>query len=662
MYLISIVGVLSLSSLDAGDVGMSAHAGLVDAGNALMTSSDQVLDSGWLAPAPLAVDAGWPIDAGTAVLAAQDAQDEIEELRALENEVLAPAPKADVAARNVAAQMGLHSFALDNLEATLDSFALDADDLEFQLAQVTDLNAFDVSTVKNQYDIPVEMKPLVAQYIRFFTGPGRKWFRRWMSRSSRYIPLMQPILEARGLPRDLVYLSMIESGFNTKAESWAAAVGPWQFIPGTAKIYKLKEDYWIDERQDPIKATHAAATFLSELHHNFGHWYLAWAGYNSGGGRVRKMIKKYELNDFWVLSEKRGFAEETIHYVPKLIACALVAKNSKAFGFEPEEFVPEGPFEFEEVTLTQSVDMDVLANAAQCDVSELSMLNPELKRWCTPPADEEHPYVLRIPKNKRDVFVENFAKLPPEEKLSLTIHVVKRGDTLSKIALKYHSVPEAIMRMNQLSSAKMLRLDSQLMVPVPRAKEGDVSFERQVQLAKQSGIKALRADEEVPAGPSKTKKPGTPTAAAVVGPKLVTYKVVKGDSLWGIARKFDVHVADVREWNDSLASSRGLKVGTNLKIYPGERADVSSATSVSAASPSAVAAVVKKPVADVAPVAKVETKVAAVSANGMHTVSTGDSLWSIARQYETTVANLKTLNNLESNKLKLGRVLKVSAK
>lgn len=515
---------------------------------------------------------------------------DLEAMRALEEVTIDPKARPGASMRATLGQLGYGTLIRDRLENALEASELSGEELEFQLDPITDVESFDVLKVQSQYDIPLEMHPLVVQYLRFFQGGGRKWFRRWMGRSARYIPLMSPILESKGLPRDTVYLAMIESGFNTQAKSWARAVGPWQFIAGTAKMFKLRDDFWVDERRDPIKATHAAANYLSQLYANLGHWHLAWAGYNTGGGRVRRMVDAYGTTNFWELSERKGssrglgFARETKHYVPKLIACALIAKHPEAFGFSLDEFQPEPPFEFDEVKLTDSVDLEVIAQASGATLEQIQEFNPELKRWCTPPASEAEPYRLRLPKGRLEQFTETFSKFAPSERLHFKIHRVQKGDTLSKIALQYHSAQEAILRMNHLTSAKTLRLGADLVVPVPSAQalkagKTDAALERQVARARRSGLNAARPEDEVPAGTQtapagKVALAGSIAVSTVDGKKKVTYGIGKGDSLWSIARRFDVHVADLKEWNPSLGSPRGLKVGAALVVWPGPAADL----------------------------------------------------------------------------------------
>lgn len=513
---------------------------------------------------------------------------ELEEMRALEEQAIDPvvettpapaAPKSDLALRLSLRHLGYGSVR-DRLECALDEADDFGDDLPFALGRVTDIASFDVSQVKDRYDIPVEMQPLVVQYVHFFQGAGRKWFRRWMSRSTRYIPLMQPILEGQGLPRDLVYLSMIESGFNTQAKSWAAAVGPWQFIAGTAKDFSLRNDFWVDERRDPVKSTVAAGRFLGQLYGDLGHWYLAWAGYNTGGNRVKRMVAMQKTTDFWVLSDgKKGFAKETKHYVPKLIACALVAKHPEAFGFSQDEFTYEEPLQWTDVKLTSQVDVDVLARAAGITQEEFEVYNPELKRWCTPPATEAEPYTIRIPKQQAALFAENFAKYTPGERLNFTFHKVKKGDTLSVIAKQYHSAPEAILKMNGLRSAKSLRVNAELIIPQPSAKalkagKVDPSFERQVVQARKT-IVAVRPEEEVPAGAGtgKTVAQGTVAVEKVGAKTKVTYGVASGDTLWSISQRFDCTITDLKNWNEVLErGAKRMRVGTSLIIWPGAKA------------------------------------------------------------------------------------------
>ncbi len=526
-------------------------------------------------PAAAALDADEPVTS------------ELEEMRALEETAIEPSAKSDLSLRLNLHHLGYGSAARAHLESALDEADALGDELPFALAPVTDLATFDVNSVKDRYDIPVEMQPLVAQYIHFFQGSGRKWFRRWMSRSTRYIPMMQPILEARGLPRDLVYLSMIESGFNTQAKSWAAAVGPWQFIAGTAKDFDLRNDFWVDERRDPIKSTHAAARFLGQLYGNLGHWYLAWAGYNTGGNRVRKLISTQKTTDFWALSEAKrgGFAKETKHYVPKLIACALVAKHPEAFGFSQEEFLYEAPLDFEEVKLTSQVDLDVLARAADITLEDFAVYNPEVKRWCTPPATEKEPYVIRIPKTQAALFAENFAKFTPTERLNFVFHKVKKGDTLSAIASVYHSAPEAILKMNGLKSARSLRVSTELIIPTPSAralKAGtpDPSFERQVAHARKT-VATVRPEDEVPAGAGggRSVPQGTVAIEKVGARTRVTYGVASGDSLWTLSQRFDCSIPDLQSWNAVLErGAKRMRVGTSLIIWPGTKAKLEVAT------------------------------------------------------------------------------------
>jgi membrane-bound lytic murein transglycosylase D len=502
---------------------------------------------------------------------------ELEELRALEEVALDPSSRPSAELLQSIRRLGFGNPLRQQMQEALEEAEL-RDDGVFELAPITDLASFDISQVKSEYDIPVEMQPLVATYIHFFQGEGRKWFRKWMGRSTRYIPMMQPILEKEGLPKDLVYLAMIESGFSTAAVSWARAAGPWQFISATGKRYGLKQDFWVDERRDPVKATVAASKYLALLHNDFGHWYLAWAGYNAGAGRVQWMLDHRGTSDFWQLIDGRGFAKETKHYVPKLIACALVAKHPKAFGFTDDEFNFEQPLNYDEVPIPDATDLEVIARAAGVTVEQIHDLNPELQRWCTPPATEKAPYLLRLPKGSAATFATHFAQVAPHERLTFRAHEVKRGDTLSQIAAAYGSVPEAIMRVNGLKNVRALKLHAVLMVPIPSGnaqREGrrDAAFERQVARARRGGYVA-RPEEEIPAGtPNKPVATGPIKTEQVNGRTHITYGVQSGDSLWAISQRFHCSVEELRQWNNLPPNStRGLKVGTVLEIWQHDKA------------------------------------------------------------------------------------------
>ncbi len=590
------------------------------------------------APAPEATDAAEPTDDPEVAETVDEQSAELEELRALEEVSLTPGANGDL--YRAVRRLGMGNPLRHRMRDALELPELSEDETG-QLAPITDVAAFDASTVEHKYDIPVEMQPLVAQYIKFFQGPGRRWFRNWMNRSTRYLPVMQPILAERGLPRDTVYLAMIESGFSAHAYSWAHAAGPWQFISSTGKQYGLKQDFWVDERRDPIKSTLAAARYLTDLHREMGHWYLAWAGYNTGGGRVRRVIKKVGSRDFWQLSDGKGFAKETKHYVPKLIAAALVAKHPQAFGFSDSEFEYLPPMEFDEVSLTSATDLEVVARAAGVKLQDLVDLNPELKRWCTPPSTEKKPYLLRLPKGTQETFALNFAKVAPQERLTYQVHRVKRGDTLSGIASKYGSAPEAIMQLNRLRNARALKVNSELAIPVPARASKVAGLERQVAQARRSGFVAHRPEEEVPAGAgNKAVASGPYRTEQVNGRTRVTYTVQSGDSLWAIGQKFNASVEELRRWNN-LQARRGLAVGTELELWPEQ------APKLAERAGTVIAAKVQPP---------------AAGTSRTHTMASGDTLWSIAQKYSVSVEELKRWNRIANHRtLAAGTRLVVAA-
>ncbi len=297
-----------------------------------------------------------------------------------------------------------------------------------------------------KFDIPIVVNAQVEKWMEYFQGRGRKYYLLWLTRSERYIPMMKKILRENGLPEDLVYLAMIESGFKPYAYSRARASGPWQFIKGTGRMYGLRTTFWIDERRDPEKSTIAAAQHLKDLYDQFNSWYLAASAYNAGAGKISKAIQKYSTEDFWEmsLSKHRYLRPETKDYVPKLIAAALMAKSPERYGFTNLQFEP--PLEYDKVQVPEPTEIGKVAEALKIDTQTLLDLNPELLRGVTPPGMPD--YELNIPKDFREKFIAAYPAIRSASAVTVARHVAKRGETLSSIARKYGVNAEAITTFN----------------------------------------------------------------------------------------------------------------------------------------------------------------------------------------------------------------------
>lgn len=245
-----------------------------------------------------------------------------------------------------------------------------------------------------KYDIPITYNSKVRYWVNYFQGEGRNWFKLRMERSYRYLPLMQAHMTDRGIPEDLAYVSMIESGFSPHATSEADAVGYWQFIKPTASRYGLRINWWIDERRDFTKSSRAAAAYLSDLYKMFNSWYLTAAAYNMGEGRLKRLIAQHKTDNFWVLSKKRNFPDETRDYIPKLIAAMLIAKNPQLYGFR--EIQPMSPYSYEYFSVPGGTDLFQLAKFIGVKKEDLRIINPELVHGFIPSFVGNHR--IRIPK------------------------------------------------------------------------------------------------------------------------------------------------------------------------------------------------------------------------------------------------------------------------
>ncbi|MCS7215954.1 MAG: transglycosylase SLT domain-containing protein [Thermodesulfovibrio sp.] len=305
----------------------------------------------------------------------------------------------------------------------------------------------------------------IEKNIVLFSEKIKEKFSLWLSRSTKYIEKMKEILAEKGLPEDLVYLPLIESGFNVNARSRAKAVGPWQFIESTAKRYGLIVDWWRDERKDPIKSTVAAANYLKDLYKMFGDWSLALAAYNAGEGRIYRALNKVTENDYWILLNTRYIPKETKNYVPRYIAAITIAKQPESFGFNNIE--EHETINYEEIVIPSPTDLDIIAKCAQVDLNTIKELNPELKRWATPMNVKE--YVIRIPEDKKEEFLQNFEKIPVEKRFSYDTYITKKGDTVQKIAKKTGFSVKVLYEMNGQQVFKNLKPETKIMIP-PRDK------------------------------------------------------------------------------------------------------------------------------------------------------------------------------------------------
>jgi len=470
-----------------------------------------------------------------------------------------------------------------------------------------ELAGISAEELRAKYDIPVELNEAVVAYIRFFQTDAREHFAHWLARSARWTPLMRPILEKDGVPDDLVYLSMIESGFNPYAYSFAKAAGLWQFVVGTSRRYGLTTDFWVDERRDPIRSTEAAGRYLGDLKDRFhGDWYLAWAGYNAGEGKIDKAIRLESTVDFWrMMSKGRTLRAETKHYVPKLIAAALIAKHPERFGFHVDY---EPLFTFDEVHVEQATSLQALATAAGTDVETIRQLNPALRRFCTPPTGWD----VRIPAGRKEQFAANFAKLGAAERLSFAQHKIERGESLPRIAKAYGVTEAAILRTNGLTSYKQVRVGRVVMIPLqgtrgllageqleehgrgkqqgrtardpsvgraytarPSATYAQVAEARErakaegrpdpadLALARQAALQA-----QLDAQRARARKSAPRVAAATSHRALPgQYVVQPGDSLWTIASKLGISVDALKRANGMNGRrARTLQVGETLSV------------------------------------------------------------------------------------------------
>ncbi len=301
----------------------------------------------------------------------------------------------------------------------------------------------------------------VENKIGLFSNTIRDRFSIWLSRSGTYLDMMADILREKDIPEYMVFLPLIESGFNPLALSRARASGPWQFIASTAKRYGLEIDWWKDERRDPVKSTLAAADYLKDLYEMFGSWNLAMAAYNAGEGKIRRAMKKSKSEDYWSLLNSRHIKNETKEYVPKFIAAGIIASNPREYGFDDIQYHP--PMSYEEVEITSPIDLAVAAECAGITYEEIKMLNPELRRWCTPPDVQK--YSLRIPAGTKEKFLERLSHIPEKERFTMDRYTIKKGDTFIGISKRKGIPLHVILSLNPTEKLRRLQVGSRIYLP-----------------------------------------------------------------------------------------------------------------------------------------------------------------------------------------------------
>jgi len=390
-----------------------------------------------------------------------------------------------------------------------------------------------------RHDLQLVENPLTERWVRFFTGDGRHYMDLWLTRLPKYEELIYGVLDEYDVPRDLVFLAMIESGLSLHARSYANAVGPWQFIAGTGKLYDLRIDWWVDERRNLEKATRAAASHLSDLYEQFDSWPLALAAYNCGGGRVSRAIKRHKTRDFWKLT---SLPSQTRNYVPKFMAALYIGKDPQRYAFSP----PKGErYAYDVVPVEDATDMRLIAELCECSIEEILDLNPYVKRWCTPPSER---YDVRVPVGKGAQIAERLSQVPAEERVTWRRHRVVRGETLSGLAKQYSTSVQAIRDANKLGSRTTLKPGAYVIIPVITAAEPGPRVAQYIaEAAKSASVPAERTS------------------------RRLTYKVRRGDTLSSISRRHGVSVSQIMKWNRKRSAR--IFVGERLRLHTTSNAD-----------------------------------------------------------------------------------------
>jgi membrane-bound lytic murein transglycosylase D len=374
-------------------------------------------------------------------------------------------------------------------------------------------------------DLPLVSNDLVDGVISYLQSHARGYVENVLKRQGTYGPMISEALRKEGLPQDLIYLAAGESALNPFALSRKGAKGMWQFVVGTGSMYGLKKDRWVDEREDPAKASRAAARHLKDLYQTFGDWFLAMAAYDSGPLTVQRAVERTGYADYWELRRLHALPHETENYVPIFLATALIAKDPKAYGFDVQ---PDPPLAIDQVTVNEPTDLRLVGQLVDRPVEELIRLNPALQRWTTPANQSD--FTLNLPAGTKNDYEKTIAFIPPERRIWWRAHKVEEGETLTTIARKYRLSTATLAEANQLQANTSLIQGVKLVLPLSPG--GDLSLAR---VRETGSRRALR------------------------------YRVRHGDTLELIADRFEVTAYQIRRWNGLRGSQ--LVAGKTLVVY-----------------------------------------------------------------------------------------------
>jgi membrane-bound lytic murein transglycosylase D len=501
------------------------------------------------------------------------------------------------------------------------------------------------------FDIPITISDRVIYFINFWQTRARKHMVRYLERMGRYGPAMRRILRQHGLPEDLVYMALIESGFNCQAQSWAAAVGPWQFIRRTGIRFGLRVERWVDERRDPIRSTHAAAEYLKYLYNMLGTWYLAAAAYNAGEGTILGALKAYEAKTFWEIarSDRNYLRQETRDYVPKLIAAALIAKNPAKYGFT--ELNTQPPLKYDVVKVRGGTDLEVVANLCGIEPYVVFDLNPQYRLGATPPFKGDHE--VRIPKGRAQAFMVAYAEhiqkhptpvfiarpktSPVRGYLRTATYRLRPGDTLWVLAKRFNVGVKDLMAINGLRSGRRLRPGRVIHIP---GRWNAVAATRHYYTPRHERVSRRGRRSWVvtdagyrPSRPSRRSRSRGRTQTQTRNDLAIHYYVVKkGDSLWTISRRFGVHWKDVLRWNN-IRSHRRIRPGRRLVVYEFNE------TRPERTAPDRSGRLERRGNMSLARSLRSQAAI-------RYRVRKGDNIWVISRRFKVPVAKIRRWNNL----------------